>query len=313
MSQQKWTTSVPLFHLLAFLTIMIWGTTFVSTKVLLLGGLTPSQIMVYRFIIAYLLMLPFAKRYRADNIKEELMLAAAGVCGGSLYFYTENLALNYTMVTNASLILCFTPIVTMILTRIFFRSQHITRVAITGSLIALLGVVGVVFNGSYVLKLDPIGDTLIMISCLSWGFYTVLLKKLESKYETTFITRKVFFYGVITLLPATLSDGEFVDLDIIKEPVVWGNLVFLSIFASLICFTVWVKAVAVLGTTTTSNYIYLSPVGALAASYIVLDERITAVAIIGGSFILFGVLWAQRGEKIMAAIKQYKHSIGLKS
>lgn len=302
MNVQDIRTSSLFNHIVAFVVISIWGTTFVSTKILLIEGLTASQIMVYRFIIAYLLMLPMAKRFRSDSIGDEIKLILAGICGGSLYFYPENTALKYTLVTNVALILCFTPIITLVLSHIFLRSVEITRTVIIGSLVAIFGVSMVIFNGSYILKLSPMGDLLTFVSALSWGFYSVLLKKLDGKYSISFITRKVFFYGVLTLLPITISQGKVFDVDVIFKPQVIGNLLFLSVVASLICFLAWNRAVKVLGTATTSSYMYVSPLAALWVSHLVLDEPVTIVALLGAAFILSGVCYVERGDRIFSDI-----------
>ena len=101
-----------LYHLVAFITVAIWGTTFVSTKVLMLNGLSPAQIFTLRFSIAYILMLMVNhKRMFADSWKDEFKMAMLGITGGSLYFLSENEAMNYTTTTNTSLIVCSCPLV----------------------------------------------------------------------------------------------------------------------------------------------------------------------------------------------------------
>ena len=89
------------YHLVAFLTVAIWGTTFVSTKVLMLNGLSPAQIFTMRFSIAYVLMLAFNhRRIFADSWKDEAKMMLLGITGGSLYFFSENEAMNFTTTTN---------------------------------------------------------------------------------------------------------------------------------------------------------------------------------------------------------------------
>ena len=83
------------YHLVAFLVVAVWGSTFVFTKILLQAGMTPAQIFTFRFLIAYVLMLPCSwamdeRRWMTDNWRDELLMVALGVTGGSLYFLTEN-------------------------------------------------------------------------------------------------------------------------------------------------------------------------------------------------------------------------------
>ena len=115
-----------IFHIVAFFTVAIWGTTFVWTKLLIINGLSPAQIFTLRFIIAYVMLTAFSllrplflrgklktaypekwrkiqHKWVADNWRDELVMAALGVTGGSLYFLSENEALRFTTATNVSL------------------------------------------------------------------------------------------------------------------------------------------------------------------------------------------------------------------
>ena len=99
------------YHLVAFLTVAIWGTTFVSTKVLMINGLSPAQIFTLRFAMAYVLMFCFNhRRLFADSCRDEGLMVLLGITGGSLYFLSENEAMNYTTATNTSLIVCSCPL-----------------------------------------------------------------------------------------------------------------------------------------------------------------------------------------------------------
>ena len=151
-----------LYHLVAFITVAIWGTTFVSTKVLMLNGLSPAQIFTLRFSIAYILMLIVNhKKMFADSWKDEFKLAMLGITGGSLYFLSENEAMNYTTTTNTSLIVCSCPLFATLLVRLVYRhSSRINMIQLLGSLLAFVGMIIVVLNGRFVLHLSPVGDAL---------------------------------------------------------------------------------------------------------------------------------------------------------
>ena len=75
------------YHLMAIITVAIWGTTFVSTKILIQHGLSPSDIFFYRFTLAYLCMWCISyKKLFANRVKDELLLLLAGLCGGTIYY-----------------------------------------------------------------------------------------------------------------------------------------------------------------------------------------------------------------------------------
>ena len=283
------------YHLIAILTVAIWGLTFISTKVLINHGLTPQEIFFYRFLIAYLgIWVISPKRLFTNNWQDELWLVAGGIFGGSLYFFTENTALGITQASNVSFIICTAPLLTTILSLLFYKSEKASKGLIYGSLLALMGVGLIVFNGSFVLKISPIGDLLTLLAALSWAFYSLIIKKMARRYPTVFITRNIFFYGVLTILPAFLLHPLQPDTAVLLQPAVLFNLLFLAVLASLICYVLWNVVLKQLGTVRASNYIYLNPLVTMIASFLILDEKITLVALGGAACIVCGVYWAEK-------------------
>ena len=283
------------YHLIAILTVSIWGLTFIATKVLIGYGLTPQEIFFYRFLIAYAgIWIISPKRLFANRWKDEFWLMAGGSFGGSLYFFTENTALGITQASNVSFLICTAPLLTTILSLLFYKSEKATKGLIGGSLLALAGVGLVVFNGSVILKISPVGDLLTLLAALSWAFYSLIIRKMTGRYPTVFITRKIFFYGVLTILPAFLLHPLQPDLDILLKPIVLSNLLFLAVLASLICYVLWNVVLKQLGTVRASNYIYLNPLVTMVASMMILQEQITLFALIGAGCIVCGVYLAER-------------------
>ena len=285
------------WHLLAVATILVWGTTFASTKTLLMHGLTPPEIMVERFIIAYLCILPFCHhRLFADTFFDELRMLALGITGGSMYFFTENSALQHTTSSNVALIVCVTPLLASLLSILLFREIKLTRRLAVGSLIALVGEGLVVLNGNFLVEVNPLGDALAFGAALSWAIYTVILRPLGHRYDTLFITRKVFIYGLITMLPILLlCEEETFHVDTLMQPVVWGNLLFLGVVASFGCFFSWNLVLRKLDVVRASNYMYTQPLVSLLCSMLILHEPFTVIAFAGTIFILMGIIVADHG------------------
>lgn len=283
------------YHLLAIITVSIWGITFVSTKILISHGLTPTEIFISRFILAYIgIWLISPQKLFSKNRRDELLFAGAGLCGGSLYFITENTALGITFASNVSLIVCTSPLLTTLLSFLFYRKERLSASLIYGSLIALAGVSLVVFNGSFILKINPLGDILTLIAALMWAFYCIILKKIGNRYPTLFVTRKVFFYGIVTALPFTLTQHPFPDLSVFTNTSVIFNLLFLGIVASMLCYYTWNTIVKKIGIIQATNYIYINPLVTLVASAIILDETLTLISLFGAGLILLGVYLAER-------------------
>ena len=276
----------------------IWGSTFVFTKLLLLSGLTPAQIFTLRFIIAYVLLLGYSLTrnhcWLSDSVKDELLMMALGVTGGSLYFLTENSSMNYTTTTNTSLIVSLSPLIASALIYLFYTTERLNRIQMAGTLMAAIGVAVVVLNGHFVLHLSPLGDSLAFSAALCWGFYSLLMIPANKKYDTVFITRKVFFYGLLSMIPYYLfCPEETSNLPSFNSSILL-NLLFLGCVASMLCFLAWNWVMKKLGAVVATNYVYFNPVTTILFARVVLSEQITLYFLIGTLLILVGMYLADR-------------------
>ena len=363
-------TGNTIYHVLAIVIVAIWGLTFISTKVLLMAGLSPEEIFLVRFSIAYFGMWLFClwgsgsdasgaggslatrgdvpadgscagisrathieasgdasrtepsmharveapadvsctgvsltgsqsvqspARLFCNSLKDELLLVLAGVMGGSLYFWSENTALQYTMASNVSFIVCTTPLVTAILNAAV-RRERIGRLTLLGGCLSLVGIAMIAFSGGEGFHLSFLGDALAMLASLTWAIYTVVTNGLLKKYPSALISRKVFFYGMLTIVPVLLVKGWTFPAGRFLEPKVLLNALFLGVVASLACYALWNSVIKRLGTVGSSNYIYLNPLFTLIAATLLLGERLTPVAIAGCLITLIGVWTASRSS-----------------
>lgn len=287
-----------LYHLVAFVVIVIWGSTFVFTKLLLLGGLTAAQIFILRFVIAYVLLLGYClvkgMRWVADCWQDELLMAALGVTGGSLYFMTENTALTYTTTTNTSIIVSLCPLFASAIIGLFYKSERLSRLQTIGTLMAAAGVIVVVMNGHFVLHLSPRGDLLAFAACLCWAFYSLLMIPANTRYDTVFVTRKVFFYGLLSMTPYYIMYPDLNLRLLLEQPQLLWNLLFLGCVASMLCFLTWTWVLKKLGAVVATNYVYLNPVITIVFAWFLLGEPITLWFLLGTILVLLGMFLADR-------------------
>ena len=301
-----------LYHLLALAVVGFWGVTFVCTKTLISAGLDPAEIFVVRFTMAYLgiwvlsLLQKGPRRLWSRNWKDELLFFFLGVTGGSFYFLTENTALAYTQASNVAFLVCSAPLMTALLSLAYRRLRRdrfaaaLERVGsgwllVLGTLLALGGMALMLFDGSRV-QVSLRGDLLALGAALCWALYSLFMGKMTDEYGAVFATRKVFFYGLLTILPFLLG-REFAPLELFCRPVVWGNLLFLGLLASLGCFVAWNLVMSKIGNLTSTNYVYLNPVFTLVSAMIILGERLTPAGAVGSALILLGVIVAgQQGR-----------------
>ncbi|MBO5611021.1 MAG: DMT family transporter [Prevotella sp.] len=285
-----------IWHLVALVIVIIWGCTLVSTKVLIQAGMSELEIFVFRAFIAYVAILFISPRKLwADSFKDELMMVLLGITGGSLYFISENMAVNYTYVNNVGFIASISPIVTTALVLLTYKGIPIRKILFVGSAIAVLGVAVVVLKGH--VELHPKGDMLAILTMISFGVYGYFLKQMGNRYDSVFITRKMFVYGLLTALPLFIIYPWQFPLENLLDMKVLLNLLFLALIASFGCFLMWTFVVNKLGAVTSNNYIYLVPFSTVIFSALVLDEHMTAMSWIGCALIMLGVYMANIGSR----------------
>lgn len=285
MRQTAWTG-----HGAALLTILIWGTTFISTKVLL-TSFQPVEILFLRFVLGFLaLCLIYPRRLQLGERRQELWFAAAGLCGVTLYYLLENIALTYTLASNVGVLVSVSPVFTALFSHFLLRREKLRPAFFAGLVVALAGVVLLSYNGSAVLKLDPRGDVLALLAAAIWSAYSLITRHISSfGYPVVQTTRRIFAYGLVFMLPALLIFGFRPSLAAVLEPVNLLNLVYLGLGACALCFVTWNFAVGKLGAVKTSTYIYLVPVVTLATSALVLGEPVTPLSAVGAALTVAGL------------------------
>lgn len=283
-------------HLGVILVVVVWGSTFVSSKVLLNEGLMPADIFFYRFLMAYAcLFLLYPKLLFSQSWRDELVFLGLGLMGGSLYFLTENMALVYSTSSNVSILITSCPMLTALIVGFFYRSERVNRKQFLGSVIAFVGMVMIVLNGQLILHLNPLGDMLALCAAFTWAFYSLLMKLVMTRYSTEFITRKVFFYGLLTILPYFwLVSPLNYDTAILSQPKILYNLLFLGFVASTGCYLLWNWVMRQLGAVKATNCLYLQSLVTMLVASNILGERITWMAILGTFILIFGMIRTQQ-------------------
>lgn len=280
-------------HLASLLTIIIWGTTFISTKILLVD-FQPVEILFFRFVIGLAALLAACpRRLRGTSPSQELTFAAAGLCGVCLYYLLENIALTFTMASNVGVIVSVAPVFTAICAHLVLKEEKLNAGYFLGFAVAMAGICLISFNGAR-LELNPAGDLLALLAAVVWAFYSILTKKIsEFGYPTILTTRRIFCYGILFMLPSLFLFDCKLGLERFVNPIYLFNILFLGLGASALCFVTWNFAVKVLGAVKTSIYIYIVPAITVVASGLLLHERITALSAMGTILTLAGLLLSE--------------------
>ena len=287
----------------AAIAILVWGVTFASTRTLL-ADFSALEIIIIRFAMAWAalgVIGALTRKVKAVSFswRNEIVFAAMGLSGVAVYQFLENCAIYYTNASNVAILVSFGPIVTAILTRIIAKDRSLS--------VAVVGVALIALNGVVEFCLRPIGDFMAVAAMVSWGFYSVLMDKMNRRsISQLVVVRKSFFWALVMMLPFAIwgvtdsgfyaIDGSFsitLDADITTErfsrPMNWLNLGFLGVLASAACFVMWNIACKSLGVVRTTIGLYLTPIVGIVFAVIMLDEHLTMMSIAGCLVILLGV------------------------
>lgn len=291
-------------HLAALLTATCWGCSFIASKVLMEDALmTPVEVYVYRFAIAYLMLLFTFREIKSKSWADELQLALCGICSGTLYFLMENYALTYTTTGNVSLLSSISPIFTAILLSVIYKSK-MKKGEVIGSGVAFVGVAMVIFSESIGkglgLEIHPFGDILALSCAISWAVYSIAIKRLIPIYNTLFITRKLFFYGLLTSVPLLLMQSQPIHFSVLLDfshPAYLLDMLFLAVMCSSLAYLLWNESMKIIGPFATNNYIYIQPPVTMIAGWLLLGEKIYMLGYLGCFFILMGLVLADKMKK----------------
>ena len=296
-------------YLLATVTVIIWGITFVCTKSLL-QDFSALEILFFRFIIAYIGLWIMNPKSEKIAKKDNLLFCFAGLSGVVLYQFSENIAINFTTASNVSVIVSICPLFTAIIAQIFLKEKHITPFFILGFIISIIGVFFVSLNGNIQLKINPKGDLLALFAGICWGFYSLFVSMINKKeYNLICSTRRIFFFAVIFMIPLMIIGNNISNItansDLINSMKVnlnfseniqrfknflnVGNLLFLGLLASGFCFSAWNKACKLVGTVKISFGIYLIPVVTIIFAFFTLHEKISFMGLLGAILTITGL------------------------
>ncbi len=288
-------------HLFALFCVTAWGTSFLISKSLM-TKLQPSQLMWLRFVIAYLAMWAVCPRWKVLG-KAEGRVLLLSLVGNTLYFFAENTALQLTQAANVSILVSSAPILSILLLRFFGQRDRLTRRKLTGIFLAFLGVLLVVFNGVFILKLNPVGDALALMAALFWALYGFLAKPILERYDSALVTRKLMFYGILTSAPLLVAEGEpFTALRLLTLHDFFG-LLYLGLICSALCYLLWNHAIDRLGALTANLYVYAVPLVTMLASALFLREAITGVGLLGITLVVGGMMLSSLEKPAGAAEK----------
>lgn len=276
-------------HAAALFTMLVWGLTFVSTKVLL-DYLSPLDILISRTVLGFAALCLVSPRIlRLSNGRDEALFALAGLTGAFGYYLAENTALQFADASFVSVAVSTAPLFTGILGFALLKEEGFGVRFVIGFVIALAGIALVSFAEGPA-HASPIGIVLCLVAALTWAVYSLIVKRLSTLgYATIPMTKRVFAWGIAFMVVAHLITGGTYPIEALAQPTVLANLAFLGILASAGCFVTWGYSVKHLGATAASAYIYLQAPITVVAAVLLLGDPMTGFIVLGIVLVIVGL------------------------
>lgn len=283
-------------YAMGIFTVVIWGTTFISTKVLL-EAFSPIDVLIIRFVIGYLglaVLKPHPMKWQGFAC--EIWYFLAGLSGITIYFLCENIALTITTASNVGIIVSLAPMITAFLAFFFLKEEKLNKNFFLGFVVAMAGIILIHYSGRTQMHLNPAGDVLAVGAAAVWAVYSIILKgRLDMKKDVIASTRRILFYGLITMIPCGFILGfDISALGKMIDGVYLPNFLYLGLGASTICYITWNWIIEELGALKASVYIYVIPVITIIASALILKETITRIIAVGAVLTILGLLLSER-------------------
>lgn len=284
-------------HATGLFTGIVWGLTFVSTKVLL-ASFAPFEILFMRFALAFLALWfvrPRILRIRPGHRSDELLFAACGLTGVVGYFLLENTGLMFAPASNVSVVTSTAPLFIAIVATAIGRERGLRPAFILGFVLAITGIALISLSGSAGegFRLGK-GELLALGGAATWGVYANLQATLTDRgYDTIAAIKRIFAWGLAFLVLLAPFMGLTWDFSRLANLTNLGNLLFLGLVASGLCYITWAFTVDRLGASHAGGYIYVQPAVTIIAAMLFLGEQFTWRIGLGLVLVLAGLLLSE--------------------
>lgn len=285
-------------HLEALFAVIVWGASFIATKVAL-RDLSPIAIVWLRFTMGVAILglaVAMRRQFSLPQRNEWGYFALLGFLGITFHQWLQSNGLQTSEASTTAWIVATTPVFMALLGWLVLK-ERLAVITSLGIALAFIGVLLVVSKGDFasisVGKFGAPGDVLILISSVNWAVFSVLSRRGLKSHHASLMMFYVMTFGWIftsILFFAGAGLNEIPNLTLNG----WVGIVFLGVLCSGLAYIAWYDALQSLPAAQTGAYLYIEPLVAVVVAFFVLSEAITIVSLIGGGVILFGVWLVNR-------------------
>lgn len=289
-------------YVLLVIATCLWGGNFVAGK-LLVADVPPLVLAAVRWLTALALLLPFYGRavWRGRDAllrrwPQVVTLSLLGVAGFNSLVY---IAVQTTSPINAALMNAATPVFILLIS-LLFLGEKLSVMRTVGILVSIAGVSWIIGQGS----LDAIvrlqfnrGDLWMLLAILFWALYSILMKRWAGSFEPNALFVATIVVAVALLIPLGALELGFGSDTLRMNVTVAGGILYIGLFASIVAFTCWNRAVELLGPARCAGFLNLIPVFSALFAALFVGERIRVFHFIGTALILGGIALSARASK----------------
>ncbi len=284
----------PLPYLEVIFTVIVWGATFIATKIAL-QEVSPATIVWLRFAMGVVILgvtVLARKQFAVPEKSEWLYFALLGFLGVTFHQWLQANGLKTAQATTTAWIVASTPVFIAILGWLVL-GEKLGWLRVGGIALAAFGVLLIVSNGNFAALFagqeGTIGDMLIFISAINWAVYTILSRRELARHPAA---RMMFYVMLLGWLFTTIWIFGF-GPGISEIPVLtlkgWSAILMLGIFGSGLAYIAWYDALQVIPASQLGVFLNIEPLVTAMLAPVMIGETVTAISLVGGAVIIFGV------------------------
>jgi drug/metabolite transporter (DMT)-like permease len=274
-----------------------WASAFIAGK-WALAEMSPLAVGAWRYLLASLVLLPFALRVRrvARFDGTLLPLVVMIVCGGVLYQWLFLLALAHTSATNTSLLIALNPAFTTVFSPLI--GERLDRRHLAGVTLALLGAVTVITKGdlAHLAALAALnrGDLIAIVAACAWASFNLASRRVVSSVPPSVVNCMIYAIGAAVMFVLGAGERPIAQLTA-ATPGALGGVAAMAVLSSVVAGQAFLSGVGSVGVNRSVVFVYLVPVVTAFLSAAMLDETFRISQAVGGAAVLAGVYWTTSG------------------
>ena len=291
-----------LAYLLLILTTLFWSGNFIVGKAASIYQIPPFSLNFYRWLFAFLILLPFTfkeilshKKYILDNISFFIILGITSITiFNSIVYYS----LYYTQVISGVLMISTIPVWIMFIASLL-KIEKTSLFQIIGVILSLTGVMFIITKADIELikSLDfNKGDLSMVVAMFAWATYSALLRKKTYEISQIALLEIIIICGLVFLIPIYFIEMSFGNLIILGKPFIL-TLTYVVLFPGILAFLFWIKGIAIIGANRAGVFLHLMPIFGALMAMVIFKEKFMFYHSLGAIFIIAGITLSNKNKK----------------